>query len=224
MTQHERRRHPRITPKGSVTIALDEAVLLGRIANLSRSGLLVGTCDATPDLLGCTASLEIRLDGQAAEWLRATGRITRVDARSVAIELDMVSAALGQMVDETTSQSHAHRRAITVVLVDGDQQRREAMLEGFRSAGCVVEHAKTPLEAIVHLGESSFEPDLVAIADTANGGAEELRAFVVRNHPRARLMAIGPDFASEAPGLWLSSEGPAADLPLRIRLVLGQSR
>jgi hypothetical protein len=225
----ERRKHPRIAPKGAVTLSVGPVVgpvvIVGRIANLSRSGLLVETRVSAPErLLGRPTSVEIRLDGQQAEWLRASGRIMRIEASGVAVALDSVSDALGTMVDEASSQSHAHRRAINVVLIDGDQTRSDAMVEGFRSAGCVVQRAKTPLEAIVHLGESAFEPDLVAIGDTAGTSAEELRSFVAKHHPRARLVAIGTDTASEATGPWLSSDDPIADLPVRIRLVLGRSR
>jgi hypothetical protein len=229
MTRHEltaeRRLHPRSTPKGTVTLTIGDVVILGRLANLSRSGIFIETRVSAPErLLGRVGTLEIRLDGQAAEWLRASGRITRIEAGGVALGFDVISDSLGDMVDEMGSQSHAHGRSISVVLIDADRERSDAMLEGFRAAGCIVQHVTTPLEAIVRLGESSFEPDLVAIGDTTSGSAEELRSFVQRNHPRAKLVAIGIDGASETRSAWLSSEDPAADLPTRIRLVLGRAR
>lgn len=223
--QPERRKHARIAPKGSATLVLGDVKVLGRITNISRGGVFVATRVSAPErLLGRTASVELRLDGRSAEWLRATGHVVRIEASGIAVALDSVSAELGAAMDEMISHSHLHGRTVSVVLIDGDRARSTAMLEGFRAAGCSVLHVSTPLEAIVRLGESSFEPDLIAIGDTASAEAAELREFVGRCHPRAKLVAIGNDAASEVASAWVSSEDPFADLPTRILHVLGRPR
>jgi hypothetical protein len=221
----ERRQKPRIAPKGAVTLTLGEVILNGRVANVSRSGMLATTRVSPPErLLARSVDIKLRLDGQDATWLTARGRVSRIEVDGIAIVFDEISAELGIVIDEMDSQSDLHGRTVSVVLIDGDVARSAAMVEGFQSAGCSVLHASTPLEAIVRLGESSFEPDLVAIGDTSSGSAEELRSFVERNHPRAKLVAIGTDAASEAASAWLSSENPAADLAARVLQVLGRPR
>lgn len=223
----ERRRHARICPKGTSLLRVDSYALHGRIANLGEGGMLVITeVDATERLLGSLADVEVRLDGGFAQWLQATGRIVRITGRGVAIAFDALSGELRGMIDELTTASRARIRVLSVVLIDADAQRRSAMTAGFRATGCGVIEAATPLEAIVRLGESSFEPDVIAIADShPAAAADEMCAFVERNHPNAKLVTIG-DALLEPEGIahWLSSADPASDLSDRIREVLVRPR
>ena len=74
----------------------------------------------------------------------------------------------------------------------------------------------------MRLGESEFEPDLIAIADSLPAStSDQMRRFVEAEHPRARLVTIG-DAATAPDGLalWLSSANPNTDLAARIRTVL----
>jgi hypothetical protein len=73
----------------------------------------------------------------------------------------------------------------------------------------------------VRLGESRFEPDVIAVADSQSADAEEMRVFVEREHPKAKLIRIG-DETLRPEGLvhWLSSADPDADLPARVREAL----
>ena len=223
----ERRRHARICPKGTSLLRVDSYALHGRIANLGEGGMLVITdVDAPERLLGRLADVEVRLDGGFAQWLQATGRIVRIAGGGVAIAFDTLSGELRGMIDELTTASRARIRVLSVVLIDADAQRRSAMTAGFRATGCAVIEAATPLEAIVRLGESSFEPDVIAIADShPAAAADEMRAFVERNHPNAKLVTIG-DALLQPDGIahWLSSADPGSDLPDRIREVLVRPR
>ncbi len=146
----------------------------------------------------------------------------RIGANSIVVRLDMVPPSFSGIVDQAFAASNHHDRLLSVLLVDSAPVRRSAMREAFRAAGCRVIDVSTPLEAIVRLGESDFEPDLVAIADSLPMRiSDELRRFVDMEHPRARLVTIGD--AIDAPaGLrqWLSASNPAGDLALRIRSVL----
>lgn len=225
--RHERRRHIRIAPKGTAVVQAAGHAQRGRIANLSEGGMFVATSVTAPDrLLARTAELEIRLDGMRAEWLHAVGRIIRIGADGVAVAFDSLPAALLRLIDEMSTASRARLRVISVVLVDVDPERRAAMANGFRSTGCFVIEASTPLEALVRLGESSFEPDLIAVADSIPSTvAGELRAFIDREHPRAKLVTISDDVAEpDGVGHWLSSVDPSSDLPNRVREVLGRHR
>jgi hypothetical protein len=223
----ERRRHARIRPKGTLLLRVEDYALHGRIANLGEGGMLVITeVDAPERLLGCLADVEVRLDGGLAQWCQAAGRIVRIAGGGVAIAFDTLSGELRGMIDELAMASCACSRLLSVVLIDADAQRRSAMTAGFRAAGCGVIEAATPLEAIVRLGESSFEPDVIAIADSCPAAAaDEMRGFVERNHPNAKLVTIG-DALLQPDGIahWLSSADPASDLPARIREVLVRSR
>ena len=157
----ERRRHPRIIPKGALLFRTLGHEQRGRIANVSEGGVYVVTSATAPEeLLARNVELEIRLDAGHAAWLRATGQIVRIDQDGLAISFDLLAAPLLRMIDELSTASRAHDRIITVVLIDADDQRRSGMAAGFRATGCTVIEAATPLEAIVRLGESSFEPDV----------------------------------------------------------------
>lgn len=218
----ERRRHARITAKGALQLRALDHELRGRIANVSESGVFVLTTVTAPErLLGRTVELEIRLDAGHAEWLRATGKIVRILHDGIAIEFDLLAAPLLRMIDTLTTASRARARIISVVLIDADAQRRSAMAAGFRATGCAVIEAATPLEAIVRLGESSFEPDVIAVADSDGAEAESMRAFVERDHPHAKLITIGDEILQpDGFANWLSSANPNADLPTRVREVL----
>ena len=220
--RHERRRSVRIVAKGTLLFRTREHEQHGRIANLSEGGAYVLTSTTAPErLLQRNVDLELRLDAGHAEWLRATGRIVRIHHDGVAIAFDLLVAPLLRMIDELSTASRADARIITVVLIDADPQRRSAMVAGFRATGCSVIEAATPLEAVVRLGESSFEPDVIAVADSANADAGEMRAFVEREHPDAKLITIGDEvFQPDGFANWLSSANPNADLASRVRVVL----
>jgi hypothetical protein len=108
------------------------------------------------------------------------------------------------------------------VLIDASPERSGPIAEAFRAAGCVVFEVSTPLEAIVRLGESQFEPDLIAIADSVpSPTADELRRFAELEHPSAKLVTLGgDDVAPPDPTHWLSTSGSRDDLIARIRDLL----
>lgn len=221
----ERRGDPRITPKGAVIVGVDTYVIRGRVANLSRHGLLARTWITAPErLLGARANLGLRLDGGDADWIQLTGRILRIGSRTIAIALDGAPPGFTRTLDQAVSRSHRNDRAVTVVLVDGDVERRHAIADGFRAAGCEVVNASTPLEAIVRLGGSDFEPDLIAVAQSVPAViADELRRFVAAEHPQAMLVTIGDAAAGlDHVGTWLSAADGGGELAARIRDVLSR--
>jgi CheY-like chemotaxis protein len=218
----ERRRHVRIVAKGTLLFRAGKHEQSCRIANLSESGAYVLTNVTAPDrMLGRNVALELRLDAGSAEWLRATGRIIRKDLDGVAIAFDLLAAPLLRIIDALSTASLAGARILVVVLIDADPRRRDAMATGFRAAGCSVVEATSPLEAIVRLGESTFEPDVIAVADSQSDDAEQMREFVEREHPNATLIRIGDELLRPAGRAnWLSSGNPDQDLAARVREAL----
>jgi hypothetical protein len=215
----ERRRNVRACPKGTVILHAGTQVLRGRITDLGHGGLSAKIHVTTAEqILGREVELELRLDGQHQEWVKLTGKILRIGGRSIAVAFEQAPAAFTALIDATLTASHGHRRTLSIVLVDARTERRLPMAEAFRAAGCDVIDGATPLEAIVWLGESHFEPDLIVIADSFPGTiADELRRFVEAEHPAAKLVTIGDDLVEPA-GLahWLSSANPDDDLAERI--------
>lgn len=203
----ERRRHARIVAKGAVTFRAEGHAQRGRIADVAQGGMCVRTLVSVPDrLLRRPVELEIRLDGGHAEWLPGTGEIVRIGAHRLAIAFDAPHTALLGMIERLGTAARATARVLSVVLIDADDSRRSAMAAGFRAAGCNIVEAATPLEAIVRLGETMFEPDVIAVADSQTSAAAEMRAFVGREHPGAKLVMIGDDvFAPDGVAHWLAS-------------------
>jgi hypothetical protein len=186
--------------------------------------MYVATDVSLPErLLGRIVELEVRFDGALAAWQLLTGRVSRIAADGVAVTFDPPTApALLRVIDGMTTASHASARVISVVLIDSDEARRGLIATGFRSAGCEVLEVGTQLEAVYRLGESHFEPDIIAVANTEPArAADEMRAFVEQYHPSSLLVTIGPELLDPA-GLanWLSAATATADLPSRIRDLL----
>lgn len=220
----ERRRSVRISPKGSVVLFAGEHVEHGRIANISSGGLLALTSECTRAIVpGAEIEVELRLDAASSEWLRLTGRVVRLDGCSIALALESDSEPFVRLIEDSVSASGMHHRVRTVVLIDGNAERRGSVAEAFRDARCAVLEVSTPLEAIVRLGESRFEPELIAIADSLpSSSAEDLRAFVEREHPSAKLVTIGDDLLAPGSEQRLCSSSSRGDLIARILELLGR--
>jgi hypothetical protein len=222
-SQAERRRSVRICPKGTVVVLAGEHVERGRLVNLSSGGLLAIAAERPPPaLLDTEVDIELRLDVPSSEWVQLTGRVLRIEGRAIAIALEGAPEPYARLVEDSASASDEHRRLRTVVVIDAIPERSGPIAEAFRAAGCAVLEVSTPLEAIVRLGESPFEPDLIAIADSApSPTSDELRRFVEREHPRAKLVTIGEDvLAPSEPAPRLSSAGSQAELIARVRALL----
>jgi hypothetical protein len=117
--------------------------------------------------------LELRFDGALAAWQWVKGRVSRLDANGVAVVFDAPTApALLGTINDLTTASHARGR-VSVVLVDADAARSTAIAAGFRAAGCEVIEVATRLDAIVRLGESHFEPDIIAVANSQPAAAAD---------------------------------------------------
>jgi hypothetical protein len=91
--------------------------------------------------------------------------------------------------------------------------------------GCNVIEAATSLEAIVRLGESSFEPDVIAVADSIPAAtANEMREFVRRNHPQVKLVSITEVIDPAVDIFQLTPQDLRGNLADAIRRLLGRPR
>lgn len=221
----ERRRHTRITPKGTAIAHAGEHAQRGRILNLGMGGVLVRAARPMPaSMLAQPVRVELRFDGQEGAWLEGTGTITRIEPDAFAVALEEIGADLHRAISGMSRSSLANDRVMNVVLIDADVGRRTQMMHVFREVGCTVVEASSSLEAVVRLGESSFEFDLIAIADsTPSSVANELRTFVEREHPDTKLVTIGDGVVEPFGAVhWLSSANGSSDMPARIREMLGR--
>jgi hypothetical protein len=221
----ERRKHARIALKGTAIVLAGEHAVRARLVNLSEGGFFATTLVTPPErLLGRAVDIELRLDDRLAQWIRLEGKIRRIGQGGVAICLT-ASPALVRLVDGMTSASRARDRVISVILIDEDTTRRTLLAEGFRVVGCNLIEAATSLEAIVRLGESSFEPDVIAVADSIPAAtANEMREFVGRNHPHVKLVSITDVIDSGVDIFQLTPEDLRGNLADAIRRVLGRPR
>ena len=221
----ERRKHARIALKGTAILLAGEYAVRARLVNLSEGGFLATTLVTAPiRLLGRSVDIELRLDDPASQWNRLEGTIVRIGDERVAISLEP-TPALVRLVVEMTDASRTRERVISVILMDEDAARRKLLGEAFRTVGCSLIEAATSLEAIVRLGESSFEPDVIAVADSIPAvTANEMREFVGRNHPDVKLVSITDVIDPGVNIFQLTPEDLRGNLADAIRRVLGRPR
>ena len=222
----ERRRHPRIALKGTAILLAGEYAVRARIVNLSEGGFIASTLITPPArLLARSVDIELRLDDPLSRWIRMEGKIVRIASESVAVSFEATSQLI-RLVDAMATASRARQRVISVVVIDEDGTRRQLLAEGFRLVGCTVISAATSLEAIVRLGESSFEPDVIAVADSIPAAtANEMRDFVGRNHPNVKLVSITDALTDSTVSIHqLSPADIAGNLADAIRRVLARPR
>jgi len=221
----ERRQHARIVLKGTAILLAGEYAVRARLINLSEGGFLATTLVTPPmRLLGRSADIELRLDDPMSQWKRLEGKITRIESDSVAVSLESTPGLL-RLIDEMTNASRTRQRVISVILIDENTARRHLVADAFRTVGCSLIEAATSLEAIVRLGESSFEPDVIAVADSIPATtADEMRAFVARNHPHVKLVSITDVLDPGVNIFQLTPEDLRGNLTDAIRRVLGRPR
>lgn len=206
----ERRIARRIQPKGAVMFELDGRIVHGRIVNLSATGMLVALEDADcvrpldPRLV-----LQVRLDTPLSSWIELEGHVVRIEECALAIELDHAAPAYDALVGNELVAAAQNRRTPCAVVVASDEARRRPVADRLRTVGYVVVEAATPLEAVVRVGEASYEPQVIAVADTMlQTNADELRSFMLREHPDAEILAFGPDGVESAEiDRWLGTLG-----------------
>jgi hypothetical protein len=132
----------------------------------------------------------------------------------MAIGFDAVPDDFEDCIQDELLAAVEHDILPRMILVDTVDGRRNKIAGAFRSAGCHVTEASTPLEAIAHLGGSRFELGLIAIADTVpETVAEQLREFLLDEHPGAHMVSIGRSAAHRDPAAsWLCSTDVREDL------------
>jgi hypothetical protein len=221
----ERRKHLRIALKGTAILLASEHAVRARLINLSEGGFLARTIvNPQRRLLGRSVDIELRLDDRLSQWNHLEGKIVRIGNERVAICFN-ATPALVRLVDGMTTASRASERVISVILIDEDATRRKRLAEGFRIVGCSLIEAATSLEAIVRLGESSFEPDVIAVADSIPAAtANQMREFVRRDHPHVKLVSITDVIDPGVNIFQLTPEDLSGNLAHAIRRVLGRPR
>jgi len=221
----ERRKHPRIVLKGTAILLAGKHAVRARLLNLGAGGFFASTLVTPPDsLLNQSVDIELRLDDPCAEWTRLEGKIVRIANERVALCFD-ATPALVRLAEGMTTASQARDRVISVILIDEVDARRKLLAEGFRTVGCSLIEAATSLEAIVRLGESSFEPDVIVVADSIPAAtANQMREFVERNHPHVKLISVTDVIDPDVNIFQLTPEDLRGNLANAIRRVLGRRR
>jgi len=192
--------------------------------DLGLGGACVRVAAAIPrELVNKLVDIDLRLDGRQATWITLSGRVLRIDAEGrIAVAFDAVPPAFERLIVDETDASRHEEGIRRVVLVDASRDRRAIIAAAFRAADCEVIDVSTPLEAIVRLGESRYDPKLIAIADSVPEWiSDELRAFVHVEHPRARIVAIGAELLHPATQVERGvAREPGAELVARVRELL----
>jgi hypothetical protein len=222
-TPHELRTAMRVRSKGSIRIHCGNRVIPGRLVDLAVGGVRVRT-ELPIGLIGELVRVDLRLDAGASKHFALLGRVLRVSipTRSMAIGFEAVPDDFEDCVQDELLAAVEHDVLPHMILVDTADGRRNKIASAFRNAGCHVTEASTPLEAIAYLGGSRFELGLIAIADTVpEAVAEQLREFLLDEHPGAHMVSIGRSAAHRDPaGSWLCSTNGRGDLQTRVGRVM----
>jgi len=222
-TPHELRSTLRVRSKGSIRIHCGSHVIRGRLVDMAVGGVCV-RAELPIDLIGEPVRVDLTLDAATAKHFALLGRVLRVSlpTRRVAIGFDAVPEDFEDWVQDELLAAVKHDTLPRMILVDTAEGRRSKIASAFRNAGCHVTEASTPLEAIAHLGGSRFEPGLIAIADSVpETVAEQLREFLLEEHPDAHMVSIGASAAHRAPAAsWLCSTNVRGDLQTRVDRVM----
>jgi len=129
---HDRRHAGRATSSGTALVR-GPTGFRGRIIDLAVGGLrlLVEPATRAPDV-GTHVRLDVRLDGRGG-WLRLIGKVVRVEPRgsvqALVIELLVVPADFEDLVQDELLAAVECAHPPHVLLVDPDQERREAASE-----------------------------------------------------------------------------------------------
>lgn len=221
----ERRHHARFALKGTAILLAGGHAIRSRLVNLSEGGFFASVLVTPPPrFLDQRVGIELRLDDRLARWYALDGKILRIEPERIAVSV-VSTSTLVKLVDTMATASRARRRVIAVVLIDEDPARRERLADAFFAAGCGVIEAATSLEAIVRLGESSFEPDVIAVGDSIPAQtADAMREFVERQHPNAKLVSITDVIDPSVNIFQLTPEDLSGNLVDAIRRLLGRHR
>ena len=225
-TPHERRRAMRVRSKGSIQIRHGARLIRARVADLALGGICAHAelPIGLRALIGELVRVGLRFDACPAIRFTLFGRVLRVNVamKTVAIGFDTVPDEFEDCVQNELLAAVEHDSLPRVILVDSLVARRNTIADAFRNAGCHVTEAATPLEAIRRLGRARFAPGVIAIADTVpESVAEELRGFLLDEHPHAHMVAIGRSAANRDPSqTWLSSTDAHEDLQVRVGRVM----
>ena len=190
----DRRQQLRVIANGSVIVHGPQTVR-GRLSNISSSGMLVRLGDdERPCSAGDQVEAELHLDRRGATWLRFRGEVVRSDRPDVAISFLAVPIDFAEIVQDAVVSAVQGAALPHILLVDPNEQRRTAFAALLRRAGCQVAEVAAPLDAISHLGGSSFHSWIVAIATTSpTGVAGELQRFLIQSDAPVEVKMLRDD-------------------------------
>jgi len=195
MRSIERRRDERVVTGGSVVVHAEAGGhARGRIVDVSKGGMRIQLADGAPHCeVGDRVWMDLHFDREAASWIRVGVEVMRVDPDGgMAIAIQIIPLGFADSVQEVLRTAVEAAASSQVLLVDGSAERRAMLATALREAGCYVEEAATPLEAIAVLGHDDTRDWLVAVADTVPPTiADELRTHVADAHPRVRIVSLG---------------------------------
>ncbi len=222
---HELRREMRVRSKASACLLSGALAIRGRVIDLARNHVCV-RADLPFGLSGLIGELvyvDLRFDACPTKF-SLIGRVNRMDSSAgmIEIEFEFMPEGFEDFVEDELVAAAVHDSLPRMILVDSRGRQRSTIADAFRRAGCEVAEASTPLEAIAYLGGSRFELNLIAVADTfPEKVAEELREFLLDEHPGAHMVSIGRSAMRRAPAAsWLCSTSGLDDLQVRVDRVM----
>lgn len=224
-TPRERRRAIRVRSKGSIRIQHGARLIGGRILDLCVGGVSV-RADLPLELAphdGEAVRVDVKLDACSKQFSLAGHVVrSRPATRVIAIAFDNATNEFKDCVQDELLAAVKHDAVPRMILVDKVAKRRGVFADAFRGAGCSVTEVSTPLEAIAWLGQSQFEPGVIAIADSVPESiAHDLRQYLCEQYPETHMVAIGGSRRThDQSSSWLSWADGRKDLRLRVGRVI----
>jgi CheY-like chemotaxis protein len=183
----DRRRHFRAGVHGGAVVHGRGITKRGQITNLSLGGALIDLGEGSHEIpLDHEVVVELEIGGSG--WVAQRGHVRRREARLVAVVWGPITPDIEDVIEDEVVAAMEARRSPRVVVVDPREDRRHAVAEKLRAAGCTSIEAATPLEAIALVEQSRNHVVAVAMAETlTQTGPHELVEFLSESNPNIQI-------------------------------------
>jgi CheY-like chemotaxis protein len=221
-TPTNRRRHFRISVRGTALVYAPGDVVRCTIGNLSAGGTLVHPVAVDTSLRpGLTVEIELHLAGGTT--ICHTGEVVRCLGDSIAVTFTRPSAEIEDLIGDEVLAAVEASRAPRVLVVGRADDRRRRVATALTHAGYQPIETSTPLEAIdlIEGSRQHVTAAMVSEDPLTQTEGEELASFLAESHPDLRVAVVaGRPRAPTQPEIPVIAVDDRDELTGRVRAVV----